>query len=111
MEEKRFASLADIIPVEGIPNHFRSTLTYNDDVMLCHFSVKKGVTVELHNHEAAQIGYILSGKINFFNEKGVMFTGKSGDSYAFKSKELHGCTALEDCTFIECFTPARNEYK
>ena len=89
MKEIGFAKLSEITPVEAIPGQFRSTLTYNDDAMLCHFSIKKGVTFDLHNHGAAQIGYVLSGKVKFFNKEGVMFTATTGDSYAFKSWEYH----------------------
>jgi quercetin dioxygenase-like cupin family protein len=111
MEKIGYARLKEVEPVQAIPGHFRKTLTYNDDVMLCHFAINKGVTFDLHNHEAVQIGYVLSGKVTFFNEEGDLYTATAGDSYAFESWESHGCRVEEDCEYIECFTPARDEYK
>ncbi len=101
----------DIIPVEGPEGIFRSTLEYTDDAMVCHFTMKKGARVPLHNHHASQIGYVVSGKIQFHleNEKG--FVAEEGCSYCFDRFEYHGADVLEDSEVIETFSPARDEYK
>ncbi len=111
MKERQVARLSETDAVEMRPGHMRSTLSYNDDLMLCHFEVKKDVIMPYHQHQASQIGYVLTGKIEFFNNDGVMFVVGPGDAYEFKPMEPHGGKILEDCTFIECFNPSRDEYK
>jgi quercetin dioxygenase-like cupin family protein len=39
----------------------RRTLAYNDQIMLCHFTMQKGLKLELHKHVATQIGYVIKG--------------------------------------------------
>ncbi len=38
----------------------RRTLAYNEEMMLCHFTLQKGLKLELHQHVAVQIGYVLN---------------------------------------------------
>lgn len=107
---KKFSNLEQVKPVSAFAGHERRTLTGNDDVMMCVFNMKAGTKVELHNHRAVQIGIILKGLMEFFDQDGNVHTGGPGFSYCFDAFEPHGCTALSDCEFIECFTPSRPEY-
>jgi quercetin dioxygenase-like cupin family protein len=100
----------DIDPVEKPENIFRRTLAYNNEVMLCHFEMKKGANIPLHNHEHVQIGYVIKGALRFITEKGDMPV-KMGDSYVFNSYEKHGAEVLENSEVIEVFAPCRDEYK
>lgn len=90
----------------------RRTLVYNKDAMLCVFDMKKGATIDLHSHPAAQLGYVISGKAEFWWEskdnKNVVVPG---DTYMIPGTVVHGATMLEDTTIIECFTPSRPEYE
>ncbi|MBD3254912.1 MAG: cupin domain-containing protein [Candidatus Lokiarchaeota archaeon] len=94
-------------PLKGI---FRKTLTYNNDVMLCHFILEKGSEIPLHNHEAHQIGYVIKGKIKFETDSRDKFIAREGDSYVFDSSEKHGAKILETAEVIEVFSPAREDY-
>lgn len=107
---EKFRNIEDVEAVSAFPGHFRRTLTGNSQVMMCLFNMKAGTRVELHNHPAAQIGYILEGEMEFFDGKGNTMKGGQGFSYVFDSDEMHGCAAVTDCEFIECFSPARPEY-
>jgi quercetin dioxygenase-like cupin family protein len=90
----------------------RKTLAYNDEAMLCHFTLKKGAQIPLHSHRATQIGYIISGKARFIAEnKEEEFEATTGDAYVFNPQIKHGTIVLEDTVYIEVFTPARDEYK
>ena len=89
----------------------RTTLSFNDSLMICKFKEDKGTAIELHNHEAAQNGYVLRGKIKFFLEDGTEFIAEPGSAYVFGSMEPHGSIALEDTVIIESFSPMRPEYK
>ena len=113
--------------VEMFPGITRRTLTYNDQAMLCHFEVKKGATIPLHNHPPVQIGMVTAGKMRFFGETDAdewhtkvtrrlevtdadEFIAAAGDGYVLESNKPHGGEALEDSVLIEVFTPSRPEY-
>ncbi|MHA1342988.1 MAG: cupin domain-containing protein [Promethearchaeota archaeon] len=100
----------DIQRVNPLKGVYRKTLTYNKKVMLCHFILEKNAEIPLHNHEAHQIGYIISGKIKFFTNDRE-FIAKEGDSYVFDSWEKHGAEILETAEIIEVFSPFREDYK
>lgn len=101
----------DLPAVENPPGIFRKTLEYTDDAMVCHFDMKKGAKVPLHNHHAAQLGYVISGRVRFILENNAHFIAEAGCSYSFDRFEYHGAEVLEDSEVMECFSPAREEYK
>ena len=105
-------NVKDITPFEALPGIFRKTLAYNQDVMLCFFRLEKDSDIPPHNHENVQIGYVISGKIQFISEqKDHEFIAASGDSYVFEEEEMHGAKVLEDSEVIEVFYPYRPEYE
>lgn len=101
-----------VAPVEAVKGILRRTMCYNKDAMLCHFDMKKGSIIDLHSHPAAQIGYVIRGKMEFWYEtkesKHVVVTG---DSYLIPGTVLHGVKVIEDSDVIEVFSPARKEYE
>jgi quercetin dioxygenase-like cupin family protein len=97
-----------VMMFEGI---YRRTLCYDDDNMLCHFTLEKGSSIPLHSHVAVQNGYVISGKVKFLAENGDEIIVNPGDGYFFKSNEVHGSEVMEDSEIIECFSPVRPEYK
>jgi quercetin dioxygenase-like cupin family protein len=109
--KRKKAELSQLNPVEKPEGIFRTTLAYNDETMLCHFHMKKGAAIPLHNHGPAQIGYVISGKVKFLNEDGsTNFVAEKGTSYVFDPDETHGAEVLEDAEVLECFAPSRPEY-
>lgn len=89
----------------------RRTLAYNAEMMLCHFTLQKGLKLELHQHVAVQTGYVLKGKVKFVKADGTSFIATAGTSYVFDSNEVHGIEEVyEPSEFIECFAPMRPEY-
>jgi len=110
LTHRSFCRVGENSSVEMRPGIFRSTLVYNTDNMLCHFFEKAGARVDLHTHVALQCGYVLSGKVKFFDATGNERILGPGDGYLFNSNEPHGSVALEETELIECFTPARPEY-
>ncbi|MEX2719697.1 MAG: cupin domain-containing protein [Candidatus Sigynarchaeota archaeon] len=101
-----------VAPVEAVKGIFRRTMCYNKDAQICHFDMKRGSIIELHSHPAAQIGYVIRGKVEFMYEtkesKHVVVTG---DSYLIPGNVKHGATILEDSEVIEVFSPSRKEYE
>jgi len=103
-------SIDKVTPVELRPGIARRTLVYDDKNMLCHFHLSKGAKLELHSHEAAQVGYVIKGKVEFFKKDGSSFIAEDGSAYLFPSWEEHGTIVHEDTDFIEYFSPSRPEY-
>ncbi|MHA1472957.1 MAG: cupin domain-containing protein [Promethearchaeota archaeon] len=107
---KKTVNKSSVNPIEMLPGIYRKTLAYNKNVMLCHFSLDKNSRVPLHSHKEHQIGYVITGKLQFETEEGK-FSVEAGDSYIFESNEKHGATILEDSEVIDIFSPARDDYK
>lgn len=110
-EKRKKANLSQRNAVEKPEGILRTTLAYNEQSMLCHFVMKKGASIPLHNHGPAQIGYVISGKVKFLNEDGsTNFVAEKGTSYVFDPNETHGAEVLEEAEVIEIFAPSRPEY-
>jgi len=107
---KNLVSKNSVDSVEILHGIYRKTLSYNKNMMLCHFNLNKGSQIPLHSHKEHQIGYVLKGKLKFITENGE-FMAKEGDSYVFDSNEKHGAIILEDTDAIDVFSPAREDYK
>ncbi len=110
MKKKDLAVLSEESAVEMFPGFFRTTLTYNDELMLCHFRLNKGATIPLHNHQPVQNGYLIKGKVELLSEDGTSRIIEAGTSYVFDSNQIHGALALEDSEYVETFYPVRPEY-
>lgn len=96
--------------VEQLPGIRRTTLSWDEASMLCHFHEEPGARVPLHSHPAAQNGYCLRGRVRFLLADGE-FTVGPGDAYLFRGGEAHGSEAIEESELIEVFTPMRPEYR
>ena len=53
-KERKNCRRQDLHHVENPPGILRTTLAYNAQMMLCHFKMKKGTKIPLHDHEAAR---------------------------------------------------------
>jgi quercetin dioxygenase-like cupin family protein len=104
------ADLKKLEARENPPGIFRTTLSYHDASMLCHFRMKRGSKIPLHDHPAAQHGFVVRGKVRFFLGDGTSFEASAGCSYVFESKECHGAEVLQDSEVLEFFAPMRSEY-
>jgi quercetin dioxygenase-like cupin family protein len=108
--ERNPVFLKDRTTVEGPEGIHRTTIAFNEQVMLCHFRMKAGASIPLHSHPAAQNGYVVSGRIRFLTEDGG-FVAEEGSGYVFDPHERHGAEVLGDAEVIECFAPKRPEYE
>ncbi len=104
------ARMADTEPVENPKGVFRTTLACNDQLMLCHFLLLKGVRIPIHRHAASQNGYLVRGKLRMIWQDGREFIAEPGSGWCFDSDVPHGAEALEECEAVECFAPTREEY-
>lgn len=105
-------SVGDVQGNNSMKGILRKTLAYNDEVMLCHFTMSKGASIPLHNHRASQVGYVISGSLKFLGRQdGDTFLVQGGDSYVFDPHKFHGCEVQENSELVEVFSPTREEYK
>ncbi len=105
-------SLESAKAIENPPGIVRRTLAYNDQAMLCHFELKKGTSIPLHDHPPTQIGYVVSGRVRFIgNRPEDAFEAAAGEAYVLNPNVTHGAEVLEDSVFVEVFTPSRPEYQ
>lgn len=115
MKHVKITDIAQGKPVQMRPGLVRTTLSSNEQTMLCHFRMKAGTVLELHNHEAVQNGYVISGRLAYQLADANHTVTQEGEigpggGYVWDSMEVHSTRALEDTEFIEFFTPPRPEY-
>ena len=58
-------SLDQASGIEQLDGVVRKTLSYNEEVMLCHFQLNEGARIPLHDHRASQIGFVVKGAVRF----------------------------------------------
>jgi quercetin dioxygenase-like cupin family protein len=95
---------------ENPPGIVRTTVAYNDHLMLCHFVLKKGARIPFHEHAAVQNGYLIKGRLRILWRDGRQFDAEPGTGWCIDSNVSHGAEVLEDSEAIESFAPARPEY-
>jgi quercetin dioxygenase-like cupin family protein len=105
-----FNSFKDRQPVEMLPGITRQMLSVGERSMTVYINVARGCEVPMHTHPHEQIGYVQSGRCRFRigDEEKVL---ESLDGYSIPSNVPHGVTALEDCVFVDVFSPPREEYR
>jgi len=104
------ARQAETESVENPPGILRTTIAYNEQLMLCHFLLKKDVRIPIHRHVASQNGYLIRGKLRLLWDDGREFIAEPGSGWCFNSNVPHGAETLEESEAVECFAPLRPEY-
>jgi len=107
---RQVAKKAETESFENPPGVLRTTVAYNDQLMMCHFLLKKGALVTIHKHAASQNGYLIRGKLRMIWADGREFIAEPGSGWCFDANEAHGSEAMEESEIVECFAPARPEY-
>ena len=110
VQARKFRRVSEGTAIELFPGVYRTTLAYNGAIMICHFRMSQGAHIPLHHHVAAQSGYVICGRLRFFQEGGASHVCEAGEGYAFSPDEPHGADVEEDSEIIECFAPIRPEY-
>ena len=66
-----------------------------------------GAVAPTHTHDEEQIGYVVSGAVDFTDGVSIWRLGP-GDFYLAPSGAPHGATALEEgCVVLDAFSPPR----
>lgn len=94
---------------ELAPGIQHTVLSYNDDLMLCEVSLRRGAVMAAHAHPHLQTIYVVSGRmlLQRGEQSDVL---EAGESCALAANESHGVEALEDTLVIDAFSPARADF-
>lgn len=87
----------------------RKVLSWDEGMMVCELTFRKGSVGELHSHPHEQIGYVISGSfsVSCGDETKVL---RAGDSYLIPPSVVHGVVALEDSRLLDVFSPMRKDF-
>lgn len=98
------------IPAKELAPGFFAKLVHGEQSTLSIVDIKKGSVLPEHHHLHEQITYILEGELemNIGGEKSVLATGTL---HVIPSNVPHSAVALTDCTVIDAFSPARDDYR
>ena len=105
-----FMSFKDRQPGEMLPGVTRQMLSAGERAMTVYLKVARGSIVPVHTHPHEQIGYLQSGRCQFTigDEQTIL---EALDGYSIPGGVPHGVEALEDCVFVDVFSPPREEYR
>ena len=100
----------DAQPVEMVPGLLRRTLITGKSMMICEFTLEKGVEIPAHAHPHEQVGYVASGKVRITVGDESTVLGP-GDCYYAPSGVVHGAQVLEKAVVVDTFNPPREDYR
>ncbi len=105
-----FYRYEEALPVEMIPGLVRRMVADGGSMMICEFTLEKGVEIPAHSHPQEQIGYVVSGNLR------ITVNGESrdlgpGDCYYAPSGVQHGAVVLERAVVADTFSPPRDDYR
>ena len=109
MVEPRFGVRAQVKAVEIFAGVFRRTIVAGEQAMVVEVTLPKGSVVTPHHHVHEQVGYLVSGRIEF-TIAGKTATIEPGGGWFVPSDAVHSVVALEDSIAIDVFSPLREEY-
>jgi quercetin dioxygenase-like cupin family protein len=88
----------------------RRVLSYGGKIMLVEFSFDAGVSSWLHSHPHEQVGYVVSGEIDFNMEGHAPVRLQAGGSYYVPPDVKHNITTFAPTVLIDVFTPIRDDF-
>ena len=96
--------------VTAIAGVGRKTLAVGEKGLLVEFVLEAGANLPPHTHPHEQIGYLVSGALDFIID-GQVYSAQPGDSWAIPGNVEHAAKALETSVAIEVFVPVREDYR
>ena len=101
--------LEEIKAREIIPGFF-GRFVHGAQSTLAFWDIKKGSVMPEHHHLHEQITYVAEGVIEMAIG-GERFLFTRGMSHVIPPHTPHSAIAIEDCTIIDSFSPAREDYR
>jgi quercetin dioxygenase-like cupin family protein len=89
----------------------RQVLSHSARLMLAQFTFDRpGQQAPLHSHPHEQVGYVVSGEIDFILEGHGSRRLTAGCSYYVPPNTEHGATAITPAVVLDVFTPQRDDF-
>ena len=107
---KWIADASEETPVRTPDGADRRVLSHGGNIMLVQFNFDAGIKSWEHSHPHEQIGYVVSGEIEFYMEGSQPVHLLAGGSYFVPSSVKHYIKTLSPCVLIDCFTPIREDF-
>jgi quercetin dioxygenase-like cupin family protein len=105
-----FREAANTQPVEMLPGIRRQMLAEGGQSMVVRVWVDRDAVVPIHSHPHEQVGHLQQGRARFQIGDDERELGP-GDGYEVPGGTPHAVIALEDCIFVDVFSPPRDEYR
>ena len=102
------SSIDDVTATEARDGVHLAQTVSGERASLQHVRIEPGATVEPHDHENEQIGWLASGSLAFDIE-GTEVVVEAGDAYVVPGGETHGVEnrGEETAVGVEAFVPPR----
>ncbi len=107
---KLFARAEDEPVVTTPDGGRRRVLSYGGHLMTVQFAFDAGVTSWHHSHPHEQVGYVVSGEIDFVMDGHEPVRLTAGGSYYVPSGISHHIVTYAPTVLIDVFTPAREDF-
>lgn len=101
--------LKDIAPRELAPG-LNARLVHGVQTTLSVVEIKKGSVLPEHKHFQEQITYILKGQLDMIIG-GEKYSLTEGSVHVIPPNVPHSAVATTDCTVVDAFSPARDDYR
>ena len=88
----------------------RRVLSYGGNMMVVQFTFGAGTTSWLHSHPHEQVGYVVSGEIDFNMEGHAPVRLRAGGSYYVPPDVKHNITTYAPTVLVDVFTPLRQDF-
>ena len=107
---KLIADANQATPVKTPDGAERRVLAYGDGMMLVQFDFAAGVASWSHSHTHEQVGYVVSGEIDFNMEGHETVRLKAGGSYYVPPNVKHNIVTYAPTILLDGFTPVREDF-
>ncbi|GGA89665.1 cupin domain-containing protein [Puia dinghuensis] len=102
-------NLSDIPVKQTLPGFF-GKMVHGDKGTLAIWDIKKDSVLPGHQHPQEQITYMVEGEMEM-TIGGEKYLLTAGCVHVIPSNVPHSAHALTDCTVIDSFSPARDDYR
>jgi quercetin dioxygenase-like cupin family protein len=88
----------------------RRVLSYGGTLMVVEFTFGAGAASWLHSHPHEQVGYVVSGEIDFNMEGRPPVRLAAGGTYYVPSNVKHNVVTYAPTVLVDVFTPLRQDF-
>jgi quercetin dioxygenase-like cupin family protein len=104
------ADARQVKPVRTPDGAERRVLSYGGGLMLVQFNFEAGAAPWSHSHTHEQVGYVVSGEIDFVMEGHATTRLQAGGSYYVPPNVKHNIVTYARTVLIDAFTPVRQDF-